>query len=170
MKLKIPKPRLLHSIDTAVLIMTGVITAALVGLVWYSINTLSSRDWCNQIMAAEKFTGATTNTAPETVQLVIKMCTTLLEAQLDSVGFVAKTLAGGLALCVVAMYLVKFAGGRASGEIAGNKFNIQGSTPEVATQAAERVAEAASKEAEEVKTEVGVEVTHPTIAEEEIKP
>ncbi len=143
-----------------IFLMTALFALALVVLVYLSIDTLSSRDWCAQIMAAERFTGAKTITDPETVRLVIGSCTRLLSEQLASVGIVAKILAGALALSVVAMYLVRFAGAQASGSVAGNSFDIRGvDAPE--TKAAKRVAGAAVEEAKEVQTESTLQ--HPQI-------
>lgn len=106
------------------LVTTLVVTLALIGLIYFAINTLASRDWCAQIMAAEKFTGDKTRTDVATVQFVVRECSELLQSQLDSVGWVAKILAAALAISVTGMYVVKFAGAEASGEIAGNKWNF----------------------------------------------
>ena len=154
----------LPSLNTMTFVMTILITLALIGLVYYSITTLSSRDWCGQIMAAEKYTGNKTLTDQDTVQLVIGSCTKLVYEQLNAVGMVAKILTGALALSVVAMYLVKFAGAQASGSIAGNNFNISGQGNKV-QQAADRVADAAVEEAQHVKEDVGgiTDITYPQI-------
>lgn len=160
----------LPSFQVVTFLMTMLITLALIGLVYYSIQTLSSRDWCGQIMAAEKYTGSKTLTNQDTVQLVIGSCTKLVNEQLQSVGLVAKILAGALALSVVAMYLVKFAGAQASGGFAGGNFNIKGAddTHDHIKEAADRVADAATVEAAAVKSEVDdADVAHPQIAEEE---
>lgn len=125
----------------AALWLTAFIAASLVGLNFYSIRTLSSRDWCAQIMAAEKFTGAGVETDPATLQLVIENCSGAVLRQLESVGWIALILAGALALSMAAMFVVKFAGAQAHGQVGDNHLGIG------PAQAADQVAEAAREEA-----------------------
>lgn len=128
------------------LLLTAFVAASLVGLNFYSIYTLSSRDWCAQIMTAEKFVGDKTRTDAATVQLVVEKCAATLFEQLQSVGWIATILAGALALSMAAMFVVKFAGAQASGSLPGG-----GSFDFRKAQGAQQVADAAQGEATDIK-------------------
>lgn len=132
-----------RAVDAA-LLLTAFIAASLVALNFYTIHTLSNRDWCAQIMATEKVTGAGVRTGEDTLRLVIERCSAALMEQLDSVGLIASILAGALALSVGAMFVVKFAGARASVNVGGHGGEIG------PAQAANQVADAAADEAHEI--------------------
>lgn len=134
-----------HSITRFAWGMVAVISVALVALNWYTISTLSARDWCAQIMTTEKYLGDEGRLAdPENIRLIIEWCARTGQTQLEAIGWVAKVLAVALGLVPAAVFVVKFSGANVSGSVAGNSFRMG------RNEAADRVADAAEEEADRI--------------------
>ena len=128
--------------------MVAVIALALVALNWYTISTLSARDWCQQIMTTEKYLGPESRlSSAENIQLVIDWCGKTGLMQLQGIAWVAKVLAVALGLIPVAVFVVKFSGASFRGNVGGNSFSMG---REDRDEAAEQVAQAAVDEAERI--------------------
>lgn len=143
-----------HSVERFGWGMASIIAIALCWLNWLTIDTLSDRTWCTQLTAVEKFMHDAHGQRPvssENITMILNACRDVGLAQIDHIGLVAKILAGGLVLSVVSVFMVKFAGARASGEIGGANFDISANAS--AHQAAEAVAAAAEARAEDFPSE-----------------
>lgn len=129
--------------------IVAVIAIALVCLNWYAISTLAARDWCNQIMATERYLGPETRLSSEqNIRLIIQECSDTGQTQLAAVAWVAKALAVALGLIPAAVFVVKFSGASVSGNVAGANVKL-GAGDSALRQAAHEAAETVADKAEE---------------------
>lgn len=128
------------------------IATALVALNWKVIDTLAARDWCNQIMATERYLGPDSRlSSPENITLIIEACAETGQLQLAAVAWVAKALAVALGLIPAAVFVVKFSGASVSGNVGGANINLgpgDSAVQRAAHEAAEHVAEKAEEAAD----------------------
>tara|TARA_Y100001951_G_scaffold88698_2_gene80470 strand:- start:8968 stop:9378 length:411 start_codon:yes stop_codon:yes gene_type:complete len=129
-----------NTIRTFALICVAVTTAFIIYMRVWETNILSGDGWCARAIGAS-------NAAESRPEFAVKGCYDLMQAQVDALALNSHMDTGVIGLCLAVLVVIVVAGGRLA-----FRAGADGVSGDIGREeAADRVAEAAVEEAEEVK-------------------